>query len=78
VTHHVLQLLSLAILISCAQLNQPNSAFSAELLLQWETALLLNLAVLQLTASIPDSYPGAQAVRDHACLFAGCDPLIGQ
>jgi hypothetical protein len=47
--------------------DQAKGAFSAELLLQLETDLLLALALLQLTASIPDSYPGARAARDMAC-----------
>ena len=50
-------------------------AFTAQLLQQLETDMLLSLTVVQLTANIPDSYPGAQAARDLACQMCGFDPL---
>jgi hypothetical protein len=50
-------------------------AFSGQLLLQLETDLLLSLAVLQLTASLPDSHPGAQEAREVACQLCSCEPL---
>ena len=62
-------------LVVCAQVDQAKGAVSAQMLLQLETEMLLNLMVRQLTASIPDSYPRAQAAREavyqlHAAPFA--------
>jgi hypothetical protein len=51
--------------------DQAKGAFSAQMLLQLETDMLLSLAVLQLTASMPDSHPGAQAAHALACGFDG-------
>ena len=49
------------------ELSTSSGATSTQLLLQLvETDMLLGLAVHQLTASIPDSYPGAQAAREAA------------
>jgi hypothetical protein len=56
------------------QVDQADGAFSAQLLPQVETYLLLHLMLLQLTASIPDSYPGAQPARDMVCRLY-CGPL---
>jgi hypothetical protein len=50
-------------------LNQAQGFFSDQLLLQLETYLLLNLAMLRLTESVPGSYPGAQAAREAASLL---------
>jgi hypothetical protein len=63
-----------AVLHVCMQVNQAKGAFTAQLLLQVETYLLLHLTVLQLTASIPDSYPGVRPARDVVCLL-DCEPL---
>jgi hypothetical protein len=57
------------------QLFSSSSLASTQLLLRLETDMLLGLAVQQLTASIPDSYPGAQAARDTACQFQ-CSGLL--
>jgi hypothetical protein len=46
--------------------EQAKGVVSGQLLLQLETDMLLNLMVRQLTTSIPDSYPGAQAAREGA------------
>jgi hypothetical protein len=59
----------------CAQADEAKHAFSAQLLLQLETDLLLSLATLQLTASIPDSHPAALAARDAACQLCNYDAL---
>ena len=47
-------------------MEQAKGAVSGQLLLQLEADMLLNLMVRQLTASIPDSYHGAQAAREAA------------
>jgi hypothetical protein len=57
------------------QVDQANGAFSAQLLQQLETDMLLGLVVMQLTASIPDSHPRAEEARDLACELGSCDPL---
>jgi hypothetical protein len=44
------------------------------MLLQLETDMLLSLALMQLTASIPDSSPGAEAAR-AAVVRLQCEPL---
>jgi hypothetical protein len=48
----------------------------AQLLLQVETDMLLGLVVHQLTASIPDSYPGALGVRQWAFCHLNCSSLL--
>jgi hypothetical protein len=48
------------------QVEQAKGVVSGQLLLQLETDLLLTLVVRQLTASILDSHPGAQAAREVA------------
>jgi hypothetical protein len=65
-------------LLNCVpdQVDQAQGVFNEQLLLQLETDLLLSLMMMQLTASIPDSTPGAQAARDAACLLCG-GPLHG-
>jgi hypothetical protein len=57
------------VLVVCVQVEQAKGVLSAQLLLQLETDMLLNLMVRQLTASISDSHPGAQAARDAVYLL---------
>jgi hypothetical protein len=76
VINHDAQASSVAVLPPRAQVCQVQpSAFNAQLLLQMQTDLLLSLMLLQLTASIPDSHPGAQAARDLACQLCNFDAL---
>jgi hypothetical protein len=56
------------------QLYTPCGATNDQLLQHVETDMLLGLAVHQLTASIPDSYPGAKDVRELVCQL-GCSAL---
>jgi hypothetical protein len=56
------------------QVNRAKGAMSTKLLRQLETHLLLHLVLLQLTASIPDSFPGAQPARDMVCRLK-CESL---
>ena len=60
----------------CVQVKLAQGAFSAQLLLQLETDMLLSLAMLQLTASIPDSNPGALVAREMACQLCSCGALF--
>jgi hypothetical protein len=59
-----------------AQVDQAHGVFDAQLLLQLETDLLLTLAMLQMTANIPDSCPGAQAACEAAYMLC-CGPMHG-
>jgi hypothetical protein len=58
------------------QVKLAQGAFSAQLLLQLETDMLLSLAMLQLTASIPDSNPGAPLACEMACQLCSCGALF--
>jgi hypothetical protein len=57
---------------ACLQMEHTPGRFTAQLLLQAETDMLLNLAVQQLAATIPDSFPGAHAAQTWICqLYCG-------
>lgn len=62
-------------MLLCLQVHQAKGAFSPQLMLQLETDMLLTLAVLQLTAGIPDSYPGARSARELAYRELNCGSL---
>ena len=55
-------------------MEQAKGVFSGQLLLQLETDMLLHLAVLQLTASIPDGHAWPPVVSAATCLLC-CAPL---